>query len=355
MEKILRNVVFTVGSEEYCWDDVLLAGMYWGDWPTLESEVREGAACVRHAENGGASISGDEVDAAAKAFRYDRNLITAREMQNWLNWRGLTAQMWMGHVRRSVLRRKSSAELPAIISQNPLEDDEVQELLAVDGFCSGHFDRWATKLAGRASAAHHVAARQRATDESVPTADDSAVALLEPELALGRIPGLKADRITATVERLAGLERAFRRFRMETLTPRAIRERIGAHHLEWIRVVCRSLAFPEAHTAREAALCLREDGAAFAEVAASARAKIHDSSFYLDEVDGSVLDRFVAAREGEFLGPIGVDGQHVLFEIVRKVMPTENEEGVRRRAERDILNTAVNREITDRVKWCQLV
>ena len=39
--------IFSVRDTIYTWEDVVLAGILWGDWDALEGEVRAGLACLK--------------------------------------------------------------------------------------------------------------------------------------------------------------------------------------------------------------------------------------------------------------------------------------------------------------------
>ena len=38
--------IFTVAGTSYAWEDLVLAGCLWGDWPALEARARDGLACL---------------------------------------------------------------------------------------------------------------------------------------------------------------------------------------------------------------------------------------------------------------------------------------------------------------------
>ena len=44
MQTLSGQRVFTVGQTSYVWEDVILAGLLWGDWTALEERVRGGLA-----------------------------------------------------------------------------------------------------------------------------------------------------------------------------------------------------------------------------------------------------------------------------------------------------------------------
>jgi hypothetical protein len=105
-------------------------------------------------------------------------------------------------------------------------------------------------------------------------------------------------------DRHGALRDAAERFRTAALTGEALRREIASHQMEWVRIDCRALEFPEPAEAREAALCLREDGLPLEEVAGSAHVPVAALSFYLDEIDGEERSRFLASHAGNVVGLI---------------------------------------------------
>jgi hypothetical protein len=355
MQSMFGHVVFAAGKTTYQWDDVVLAAQQWGDWGEFETEVRYGIACAKRMEESGERAAADAVQSAANAFRYDHNLLTAQETEAWLRAWGLTTASWMAYVERSMLRQRWAAERTELLSRYPASDAEIESLSTVEGVCSGHLRRFAQKLAGRASAhdkvtgGGDVAPDERARPEESPTMP-AAREPLRDDRPCG-VPGISPERCREILASLARLERSFELFRAETLTAKAVRECINSHHLDWIRLDCRSVTFTDEGAAREAALCLREDGGDLDSVAADARATPRDSRLYLSEIDVTIRDRFLRARAGEVLGPLRLDGAFVLYLVLQKVLPSEHDAEVRRLAEETVLRHAVAHEIHQRVHW----
>ena len=132
---------------------------------------------------------------------------------------------------------------------------------------------------------------------------------------------------------------------------RGFRDTIAAHHLDWIGVHCRTAAFSDAQAAREALLCVHEDGADLAAVARGARAALDEARFHLEEAEPGVRDLLRSARRGELVGPVAAKGRYALVQVMDKVLPSAEDPAVRRRAERRILDRAVALEVTNRVRW----
>ena len=109
--------------------------------------------------------------------------------------------------------------------------------------------------------------------------------------------------------------------------------------------------FRDNDAAREAALCVREDGRDLAEVAAEADADLEEADWYLDEVDEALRDRLVGAQSGDLLGPLPLKDGHLVVSVVAKHLPSAADPSVRARAERALLGSAVEREVVNRVTW----
>ncbi len=352
---LLDQVAFTVGSTAYRWGDVVLAAMTWGDWGGLEAQVREGLACVKRLAGWGENPDPDLVNAAADEFRYERDLLTAEEAEAWLARWGLTTESWMEYIERSVLRRAWADEVPTLVAQHPASDEEVGAAISAEGICSGAYTRFACKLAGRAAAYERV--RDQAA-EPAPTKAPRAASRGDPVLLPTRIAatarrtmGLPAKACRERLAILERLENGFGAFADQALTPKGIRDAVSDHHLDWIQLICHTASFPEERAAREAVLCVREDRQTLADVAQLAGTNLREARFYLEEVDPAQRDLFLGARPGDLIGPLPSDGVFALFRVIAKVLPSPDAAGVKERAERSVVDRAVEQEITHRVQW----
>lgn len=348
MRETLAKTALVVRERAYDWADVVLAAKLRGEWADLEAAVRQGLACVARAEATGEGAEPDAVDAAAQAFRYDRDLITAQETEAWLAARGLTVDAWLAYIERAVLRESWAEDLDAILDEYPPADDEVAALIEVEGVCSGAFDRFASALSARA------AVYARLQEERAPSLEASAAdveRLIRSVEDAGGVPGLSPESCRDKLTHLARLELAYRDFRARAITPRVVRDQLDARRLDWIRLDCRSLALPDAQAAREALLSVREDGLDLAAVAEAAKAEVVESRFYLEQAHEELRDHFLGGQKGDLLGPFEVAGEWVLFEVRDKGMPSEADPEIRERAEQAAWQSLVEREIVNRVRW----
>ena len=324
MNSLLGQLVFSIGRQQYYWDDVILSARLWGDWADLEKELREGIACLKRLDKAEEEFDPEELESAANDFRYERDLLTAEEAEAWLNRWNLSADSWMEYLQRFMLRRKWADQLVEIVARYRVTKKEIHSSLHAEAICSGHLARFARALAARASAYEKALEAGWVRDE--PKSAEAA----------GRI-------------RL--LEASYQRFCDHVVDAQGIKNQVDAHRLDWIRFNCRYVLFYQEQMAREAALCARDDGMQLDEVAANASIAPQNATLYLDEVEPSLRDRFLSAEKGALIGPLNWDKAFGLFLVEDKIIPAVEDPEIKQRAQETLLESAVNREINKRVKW----
>ena len=332
------EVVFSIEGEGYRWRDVIIAAVRWGDWAIAESLTRQGFAATRHAEVEGQTLPAGDLDAAAREFRYARDLVTALSMEQWLSQRGMTTRDWTGYLRRLLNRARWDRDIEILVARYPLADDDAAQLTLTDAVFSGEIDRWTKALAARAAAAHSL--RQ----------PGSSGAALEPPAAVHALIG-DAAAVRESSRRMQRIDEAFERFRASQISEAVLRDYVSTRQLDWVRFDCRLISFQGADAASEAALLLREDGERFTGVYSVAHAIPQVKRFYFDNLQESLRDQFLAAREGDLVGPALIDNEYVLYEIQEKVLPSVRDPEVRRRAEEGVLQHALSQQLDRRVRW----
>jgi hypothetical protein len=311
--------LFIVNEIEFDWDDILAASQVWGEWDEMLSQARRGVAAERRASLRGDGPSSGDVQAAATRFRYEHNLISGQDAQLWLERWGLTVEDWMGYFRRELLRRQWGDRLERMTEQEAVPDDELAKVMRAEVLCSGRFAMWARKLAGQA--------------------------------AVSAKAGAQLERQASTRGRIEHVEIAFQNEIVRATTPTRLQAIIADHRMDWMRFDCRYVWFPEERIAREAAHCVAADGLSLDDVAFDARSIVQHWDFYLDELETPVRPHFLAARAGDWLGPIQMMEGYPLFAIERKRPPTSEDPRIRERAEASIVKNLMEQEINHRIKW----
>ena len=339
------EVVFAVDGEEFRWRDVLLAAVRSGDWHALERRAREGWALAAQAADSGAPFPSDEVDAAGREFRYDRDLLTAQSMEEWLDRWQLSIPEWTAYLSRQVYRAAKDGPANGVVQRYPIPDEDAPRVLAAEAVCSKAMQRWKRKLAERA------AIPGAGTADPARPAGDSSLHTGESTDIVASLLGLRPDELRESASRLDRLDAAFDAFRASKITERALQEYVSVRQLDWMRFNCRMMAFPDEMMASEAALLLTEDDEGFTGVYSAAHAEPRAAEFFLDEMDSASRDKFVGARAGDLVGPLQVNGEFVLYLVLDKTLPSTKDPIVRRRAEEGVLKKLLERHVTSRVRW----
>ena len=301
-QEVLERPVFSVGGQNYTWADVLAAARSWGHWEELETRTSEGVAALERVE-----VVEADVDRAGQEFRYARNLLAAEEMEAWLrNW-GVTTREWIAYLRRTIAHSRKAGEPGSTAGEAEVWAEAV---------CSGELAQLARELAARATAAE----------------------------ALGDTPGSVGSDLGQMDEALAA-------FRENALTPQSKAKALELRSSDWVRLSYTALELPQAGMAKEAALCVREDGLSLNDVADRAGVSAHEREALLEEVDADLSKPLLSAPPGELVGPVAVGDGFVLLRVNEKVSPTLDDPVINGLLEDEVPRRAIEREMRNRVQW----
>jgi len=342
MREVYLRPVFALSGAEYTWGDVALAAVLRGDWRAVADGARRGVRLLSR-EDGAEDrfLSDEEVESAANAFRYERDLVTAEETEAWLARWGLDVEEWMTWVVSDLLRRRDRVEFASF---EPVPEPS-ESAVHAEAVCSGALERFAVRLAEAAAAAARL---DEVAGTGHPHAGEAAPAVSDlDELPFEPPPEGFGPRLVE----LARLERARQRSRESAVSPEDVEAVVRAHQTDWLRVRALILSLRSEDAAREALLSIRDDGRAVEEVAREAGADLRPETFTLDGVDEGLRDRLLAARKGEWLGPFPRDDAWGLLHVEEKVLPSPSDPEIAAKAEAGLRESAAAREVDVRVSW----
>ena len=303
-QEVLERPVFGAGDHDYRWADVVAAARHWGRWSELERRTADGLAALAQLPE---KIAQSELDDSMQAFRYERSLIAAEEMEAWLGHWGLKAKDWSGYLRREVARTRATGE-----GASPPDEMDVW----TEAVCSGSLAELARDLAARVAAAE----------------------------AGGVKPGpVESDLARMDEEHTAFVQRA--------LTPEAAAKALELRNADWVRLSYIALEFSEIAMASEAAFLVREDGLTPADVAGRAGVPLHEREAFLEEVEPELSEPLLSAPTGELVGPLHVRDGFALVCVNEKVAPTLADPVIQERLQDEVPRRALEREVRNRVRW----
>lgn len=344
-----RNV-FTFGPRGYSVRDVIDAAFFLGEIEPHWQEVLLRSEAQREAQDTGAQPDDAALESAAVAFRYRYELITAEETERWLEMRGLTLVEFSEHFAREYWRGNFGSAIKSPDISYAAAPADLHELLVVELVLSGELDRMATNLAWR------VASRETAKE------NDQNAELLESEranfqerfgLAVGDFPGwLSAfGRDEAWLDEMLAAEAAYRARCERLLTDEARQREVSALRLPLTRFDVEMLELESRDAAREAFLCIRDDGMSMAEVAQESRYPFHRTQMVLEEIAPDLQQKFLSLTEGSLLEPTPREDGFLLTRILGKHEPTLQDPGVQERVDALILKRHFSDLASGRIQW----
>lgn len=328
-------VVCAAGQQEYTARDAIEAGLFRGDLNQPWKLFLRRVAAQARADEQDMDLDEEAFDAAAEAFRYKHDLITAEETERWLTSNGLTLddfsdyfarQCWGGVVMENLT--------PAEIDYSSAPAD-LRDLFAIDLILSGQLQDLTTQLSWRLAAVAasgdvepDAVAMQR--KEFLERAGMKAAALKTWLEAVGRDE--------AWLDRQAALEGAYRRRAGEALGPNAHQKELASMRLgltrfetEWIEVESRDAA-------QEALLCVTEDGMSMEEVATEGRYPHRRLEFVFEDLAPDAQQKFLSVSSGQVLAPMPRGDGFELCRVINKVEPQAGDPGIRGRIEQRLLD-----------------
>ena len=86
IETLLEQPALNFGGERHDVADLVLVGLLTGHWPAVEVLAARGLGLEAERSD---QVSAEELEADLAAFRYERRLIAAAELREWLSRRAL--------------------------------------------------------------------------------------------------------------------------------------------------------------------------------------------------------------------------------------------------------------------------
>ncbi len=314
-EAVLGVPVFSGGGRTFTWGDVVSRARAWGDWQQLEARIERLLELEQEAIRSGTAPSAERVTAAVDAFRYEHRLLAGDELQQWLGHWDIAPDELSRQMRLQLLDAAATTS-----DRRHLDQAELDRATWAAAVCSGAASQFAQRLA------EQVAVHLRLMDDrsAPPWAGDGELELLESQVES---------------------------YSRQALTPTALKAELTANMIGWTRVDYRQLSLGSELAAREAALCIRQDGRAIEEVARDAAAEPSDRRVYIDEVEPALRVRLLAANPGELLGPIQIGNEYRLVLVAARVLPRIDDEAVRERAARGVVQRLLAGEVSRQVRW----
>jgi hypothetical protein len=344
--------VFAIGVVDFRFIDVVLAAMARGDWSAFERRLAEGLAGVAHARARRSGPTAEALEAAGTAFRYDRDLISAADMNDWLARSRLSLDDWSNYLARDLLRHALCGSIDDVLDGHPPSAGELIDAAFAEGVCSGSFDAMADGLAGRAALAGD---RVALAGDRVALAASSPEALLPFAAAATELVHTNAHWLSirpagdtvALARRVLAIEAAYDAAVTRLVSEASLPEIVDRHRMEWRIIDTDTVVFPTEHAAREAMLCITDEQLSLQHVASLSRRTADRRSRFADTIDPA--DRLLSADLGTLVGPEAVAGGFAVTCLVGRTVPSLADPRIAERARLTAVDAAVRDAVRERV------
>jgi hypothetical protein len=302
--------VFAAGARTINARDVITAAL-------LRGELDAAIVAARAPANG-------DVQALCDAWRYERDLITAEETERWLEARGLTLEQF----DEFILRRSKGFN-----ETLDLTDPQDREKLRIELLFSGEFDQLASRLSWRFAAWLEAPAEPREEDRRTA----------QPPAQWG------CDE--RWLDEILAVEAAWQREVDALLTPTALAQTLAALRLPLTRLEFEALDLESLDAAREAFLCVREDGLSIAEVARDGGYTHSRIDALLEELSEECQQHFLSAIPGAVLPPLVHGDGFQLCQLIKKSEPELADARIRARAEQHLTTQHFSELASRHIRW----
>src|SRR6266487_5942532 len=328
-------IVCACGKHDYAARDAIDAAIFRGE---LEAKWKEFLAAVEAEKRSNElelDLDESAISRAAEGFRYEYDLITAEETEAWLANRGLTLDDFSHYVARHYCANTLDGEIVPIEVEHHAASRELRELFLSELILSGELDRMTTALMWRLAA--HCA-------EKDPGPDAIAVAErkffdrneIEPSQLADWLERLGRDSEWFNI--MLVIDAAYRTRRDTLLVPQVRQHELAALRLSLTRFETEIVELESCDAAKEALLCVREDGMSMEEVAIEGRYPYRRVEFVLEDISLEAQQKFLCVSPGQVLNPIERGDGFELCRVVRKIEPRLDDPRVKSRLDQRLLD-----------------
>ena len=269
------------------------------------------------------------------AFRYEYDLITAEETEEWLGNRGLTLDDFTDYFTRNYWANALHEELVPDEVEYHSASPELRELFLSELILSGELDRMTTAFMWR------LAARCAEMD---PQPDAIAVAEQKffdrNEIETSQLANWleKLARDSQWFNEMLAIDAAYRTRRDTLLAPQARQRELGALRLPLTRFETEIIELESRDAAKEALFCVREDGMSMEDVAREGRYPYRRAGFLLEDIPMDTQQRFLCVSPGQVLKPIERGDGFELCRVVKKIEPRLDDPRVKSRIDQRLID-----------------
>jgi hypothetical protein len=339
-----NRVIFSRGEREFTAKEVVDSAALRGEIDPLWDEFVRIAECDRLASEQGLEADESAVDAAAIAFRYQYDLITAEETERWLESRGVSLSEFGEYFARRYWGRSYSDPTEVPTSSYHTAGAEEKDLFLVDLILSGSLDQMAERLSYRIAAHADETGEAGAKEERARLL--AARRITDPSAWLAQL-----GRDEEWLSEMLAAEAAYRRRVTQILTEPALQKELGPLQLNLTRFELETVEVDSKDAAAEVAACVRNDRMEMSEVAEEGRYPFHSSEVLLEDVPSEQQQKFLSVKAGTLFDPISRGDGFEVWRVKTRTEPSLQDATIRARLEKRIIDRCFNELLSKYIDW----
>jgi hypothetical protein len=336
--------VFTCGDNFYTDRDVIDASFFRGELEPIWKELLRCVECEN--QSGDAEMDDATIDAAVEKFRYDHDLITAEEVEQWLEARDLTMDDFGEYFGHHYWGNAQPGEVVAETIDYVSAPEEMRSLLRAELILLGEFDRMATRLSWRIAGSQEV-------KEDVDLSGEKKEFLGRARIEEGALPnwlgGLGRDE--PWLNEMLRLEAIHNRMRAQLLTLQNRQRELSSLRLPLTQLDVEMLEVESKDAASEASLCVTVDGLSMEEVAKEGRYPYRQTQLLVEDIEPDLQQKFLSVPAGSVLEPIARGDGFQLCRILKKVEPNADDPVVQERVDKRLLDLHFAKLVSNHIQW----
>lgn len=347
-----RSVFRCDGAEFGPWEVVDFAWVR-GDLLPLWNRFLDGLACERRAEALGLEPEEGALQNLSEEYRYEADLVSAEETEQWLADRELTEEQfgayftrlyWLNHFDRATPEEFERVEYPAATA-------ELRDLFLGELVLSGPLEHLSKAASWRAAA---LALRKE--NQSLPDGEAALRQLLsDMDLDVSTVleQAGKLGRDRDWLEQCALMEAAFHGERDKPLGESSRHRALAARRLGLTRVDLETAFPPNPDAAQEFLQCLREGGEEASELAHECGFDFERATVFVEDCSPEMQSALLSAAPGEVLAPRPAGERFAVCRLARKTDPSLANADVLERIDWRLIEGHFAELSSGRVHWIQ--
>ena len=323
-------VVCACGEQEFTARDAMEAALFRGHMDDLWQPFLRGLAAEKQTEEAEIDLDDEAIDTAAEQFRYEHDLITAEETEQWLAARGLNLDDFGSYFARRTCLDALGDDVKAEEIDYLSAANDLRQTFAAELILSGALDRITTDLSWRLAAA---AATARDEVDPDTVAAERGYFLDRALLTEEELPAWlqKLERDSSWLDQMLRMEAEYRQRSESLLNPQTRQREMSLLRLPLTRFDTEVIELESRDAAQEALFCVKEDGMSMEEVATEGRYPYKTLSFLQEDIPEDLQQKFLSVAVGDILEPITRGDGYELYRITGKTEPQAGDPAVEER------------------------